>query len=141
MRRDVTEGVDTGIRLEEEDGGGRGIDCLGFAGVFSPDLTVVLPLASDAIEDARGLIGLSGPSGLREFRDCAVEREILVRVEASDGAIEDLGGIVDVDEVVEDLAGILVTVWIQDQCDRGHQAKDRGREAFTGHYDLALRNS
>lgn len=91
MRRDEMEGVE-GMRFEEVDGGGLGIASLDLAGALRPDLTVVLPLASDdAVEDARGLVGLRRSLGLRDFRECAVEREI--RVEVSDGAVDDLVGI------------------------------------------------
>lgn len=90
MRRELTEGVD-GIRLDDEDGGGTGSLGLGLAGVLSPDRTVVLLLANDAMEEARGFVGLRESSRFKDFHDCRVEREI--RVEDSDGAVEDLAGI------------------------------------------------
>lgn len=91
VRRDATEDVETGIRLDVEDGGGFVMASLILAGVFSPDLTVVLPLASDAIEDARGFVGLRKSLDFKDFLDCAVERDI--RVEDSEGPVEDLAGI------------------------------------------------
>lgn len=87
-RRDATEGVvvlEFGKRLDVADGGGRIL-----AGVFRPDRTVVLPLASEAMDDGRGFFGLSESSGLSDWE---VEREI--REEDSEGATEDRAGIVD----------------------------------------------